>query len=458
MKLYRNLIIVTIIVAILGVAMYFVTTFEPSNNNEITTDQTIDQGMLEIYKANSDDVLKINIKNTEEEYTLSQNGNNWIMNGDASILLDQGAVKSLVNTCTFISAKSVVAQNSENAPAFGLSTPTCMVEIIFKNNVTKKIYVGNKTLDNQDYYIMLSDDDKIYLKNAYGTESMIPASNTLRNLSLISMDTTDLNAIKEFNMTVQGSTPVKLKNISDNPDESGRIQWKMIAPVYAEVNGQIFSSKIIECFEDFRASAVIEDHPKNLSVYGLDQPYAEFTIADKNAKYTMQVGAETDTYRFLKQVGYDTVYTVSKEHLSFLNVAYKDLMSELIHVEYISEIEKVEFVLNNQKFELLITENDKGTEYKINNTKLPKETFSKAYQAIIGICLDNVDLNNPPSTTPNAYIKYMKKDKSLTTVHFLPINERNYRVTINGKGNSVTNKKNVENVAKKIEEIIKSAQ
>lgn len=458
MKLYRNIIIITIVVAVLGGAMYFVSKYLPENDNSANvTQQPAEDDMFSIYKGNSENVSRIQIKNADEEYAVSLSGETWVMNGDSTIRLKQTNVKSLLYTCTSVSVKKTVSETSEKAADFGFSAPTGYAELFFNDGTTKRITVGNKTLDGQDYYIMVSDDEKIYLKNTYGSESLIPSSQSLRDLSLISVDSSDLSTLKHVYMSKQGNTAVKLENTNIGTSENPNYQWRMLEPVFAEMNGQVFTDKIISCFEAFQAAAVVEDHPDNLSTYGLDAPYAEFSVGTADKTLNMKVGGETDTYRFLMEEGYDTVYAVPKSSLTFLDVAYVDLMSNLIHVEYISNVDKVAVVSGNTKYDMEIKGEKGAEEYYINGVKIQKETFSKAYQAVIGISLDSLDLTKEPTVTPAAYIKYTKKDGSTTLVEFLPVDERNYRVTVDGKGSSITNKKNFEGVLSKLEETVKGA-
>ena len=126
-------------------------------------------------------------------------------------------------------------------------------------------------------------------------------------------------------------------------------------------------------------------------------------------------------------------------------------------MEYISNVDKVEVVSGNTKYDMEIKGEKGAEEYYINGVKIQKEAFSKVYQAVIGISLDSLDLTKEPTVTPAAYIKYTKKDGSTTLVEFLPVDERNYRVAVDGKGSSITNKKNFEGVLSKLEETVKGA-
>ena len=452
MKLYRNMIIIVLIVAILGVAMYFISHYQPDNAVENTSTDEQTEDMINIYKAEQKDMISIHIKNAEEEYTLEKRNEKWILNGDESIRIKQTSADAVAYACTSVSAKQIVSENAGDAEKYGFSDPLGYAELKFKNGTVKKITVGSLSLDMENYYVMLSDDTNIYLKNTYGTESMIPSSMSLRDMVLLEINTEDLSDLQHFYMAKQGNTPIKMEytNIGSKQDE--KMQWKMLEPVYAEMNGQVFVDKVIGTLEKLEAVAVIEDHPADLSLYGLESPYATFSVGKTNGTSSFKVGNETENYRYISADEYSTVYVVRKSDLVFLDVAYMDLMSNLIHVEYIDTVDAIE-VISPQKTYRMEIKGDKGNEtYFIDGIEIQKEQFSKVYQAIIGISLDSVDLSDEPAISPESQIKYHKKDGSIVCVDFLPVDERNYRVTVDGKGNSITSKKNVTDVLKKIED------
>ena len=457
MKLYRNILIVIILFAVLGGAMYFVTHYLPTNQTENipSSEPENDSDMISVYQAEASDVAKIHIKNAYGEYTLSREGEKWVFNNDPAIKITQAAADALAFSCTSVSVKQIVAETNENAQDFGFLNPTGFAELTFKDGTTKKITIGNPTLDNQNYYISLSGDSKIYLKNAYGTTSIIPESRTLRDLKIINLSTDDFSIFQSFSMSVQGKTPVKLKAFNLGTEEAPKKQWKMTNPTYAEVNGQVFANEVLDKLSTLTAVSVVEDHAKSFSKYGLDQPYATFSVETIDESYNIKIGDETESYRYLQAGSSNTVYVVTKSALTFLDVAYVDLMSNLIHVEYITDIDRVEIISRNKTYEMKI-EGDTGKEsYAINGKKMEKSAFSKAYQAVIGISLDRLDFTTLKESSPDVVIRYHKKDKSVVTVEFLSVNEREYRVIVDGLGNSITNKKNVNNVLNMIEDQIK---
>ncbi len=458
MKLYRNLIIILVVIAILGTAMYFVTHYTPEKQGEENTPITSQEELISIYKTDYDNILELEVKTPNEHYTVSKKGENWFLNGDDSIKVKQGSIVSLVNLASSVTAKKIISETSQNADDFGLLNPESCLKIFLKDGKTDEIKIGDATLDGADYYISVSGDEKIYLKNAYGTESLIPSAQSLRDLTLISVDTEDLSIIREVYLYSQGNTPVRLKSTKSGTAEKPSYQWKMHEPVYASMNTVIFINQIIPNFEEFTAAAVIEDYAKNLNLYGLNAPSAHLTIITDTASYKLRFGNETNSYRYCMFEGKNTVYAVEKAKLDFLDISYLDLMSKLIHVENITDVQKIEITDDKKQFELEIRRENKNETYLINGVTIKKDAFSKAYQAVIGISLESVDLSKEPNIEPAASIKYTKTDGSVVTVKFLEIDERNYRVTVNGKGGSITSRKHFTQMVEKLEETILSAK
>ena len=448
MKLYRNIIIIIAILALLGGALFFVTRYNPENENSSSQpEQTAESEMISVYKADKSNLKSMHIQNKDGEYTLEYTGDKWVANKDDSIRISQASADALAHSLTNVSVKQIVSENGEDAAAYGFDTPVGFAEMTYADGTTKIITVGSPSLDNENYYIMISDDPNIYLKNAYGTESIIPSFMSLRDMSFFTIDTSNLSDLEHYYMEKQGNTPVKLENINIGTEENPNKQWKMLAPVYAEVNGQVFVDSIIEKMADFKASAVVEDHPKDYAIYGLDVPYASFSIGIGENVYSFKIGNETESLRYIKEDRSDAVYVMKKSSLVFLDVAYIDLMSNLIHVEYIKDVDRLEIITSSKTYNMKI----KDSKYFIDGKEIKKEAFSKAYQAVIGISLDSLDLSEVPDISPETQIKYYKKDGSVVTVNFLPVDERNYRVTIDGQGNCITGKKNFNTVVEKIE-------
>ena len=452
MKLYRNIAIIVAVIALLITGMYFITKYNPEENNSGDTTENEKTEMFNIYEADSENITRIKIKNADEEYEIKKSKDLWILNNNPSIKLQNTAISTYLHTCSSISAKKVVSESDENAKEYGFDENSLYAELFFKDGKTDKVLVGNKSLDGSNYYIKLSGEPKIYLKNAYGTESIIPSSNSFRDLSIVKFDKENYSVLEEIYIEKAGNTPVRIKKLKRDNSER-QYQFKLIEPVYSDVSQEVFTDNIVETLSNVTADAVVNDNTNDLSAYGFDKPYAKFSVKTDTLSKNVIVGGETESYRFLKEQGSNTIYAVKKQYLEFLNVSYIDLMSKLIHIEYIDTIENVEIVSGNTKYIMMIKDADQK-EYYINDKKVEKKLFTSLYQEVIGLSLESIDLSKEPNVTADGYIKYTRKDGSVSKVEFLPINELNYRVTVDGKGNSITNQKNFKDIFVKFKETL----
>lgn len=452
MKLYRNILIVVLVIAALCGAFYFVITLVPNNAEIPATETPATDNQLYAYQTAMENVVALHIKNPTEEYTLTQKKGAWVLNEDATLALDQQTVQNLVYSCASVSVKSVVNETSEDTTSYGFDAPTGTIVLTLKDGSKKTISIGNPSLDAANYYISISDDPKIYLKNAYGIESMMPNSMSLRKLELFRINLDDFSTILSFEMQKQGNTPVRIEQKDAGTEDSN---WKIVKPVLSEVNGITFLEKVLTPMESFTMAAIVEDHAKNLGKYGLLNPYATFSVVQVDGEHHIKIGAETENYRYVMESGSDTVYAIEKTKLSFLDVAYMDLMSRLIHVEYITEVDRVEIITPDKTYKLDILDGDKR---KIDGVSITKEAFSKVYQEFIGISLDKLTFDVLNDKTPETQIKYYKKDGSVVTVSYVSVNDRTFRALVDGEGNCLTAKKNFYDAVAFLEETVENAK
>lgn len=436
MKLYRNLIILLVVIAVLVGAFIGVNMLAPENE-EPQVEESLNTETVSVFEADSDTVTKVTVKTPKGEYSVTKSADKLNLSNGSGLRISESKLQSLIYSCSAVTASKIMSEVPEDVAKFGFDSVESSVTVELKDGSSKTILIGDATLDNKSGYIKLTDSNTIYLKSAYGIENLTPEYEDFIDKSLLSVDTGDLSSLKHVYISKQGNTAVKLDYINIASGNEEKYAWKMTEPVYADVNGQVLSDKILTALESFNAVDVAEAHISDRSIYEFDNPYATFSISYKDKTTNLIFGRNYNDYRFVMIEGYNSVYTVKESALTFLDIPYQNLMSQLIHVEYIDEISKVE--ISGPDTDITMEIND--GEYKINGKAIEKKAFSKAYQAVIGISLDSVDLNATSSGIYDATIKYTKNDGSVVTVGFVSVSERNYLAQIDGKGNSITAKK-----------------
>jgi len=432
MKLYRNIILVLVVVALLFTALVFVNKLNP-NESDNPEDSGSESTAIMLLELNDSDVIKIDVKTSDEQYSVFDKDGTWTLNDDKNLRIKENSLQSFVYSCASLSVDRLISENAPDAAKYGFDEPKATIVIHLKNGSSKTIYVGDETIDKSSSYLKLADDNKIYLKSAYGINKIAPDKSSFIKLEMIDIDTSDLSPLSHVYITKEAKTNVKLKCVNENI-------WKMIEPVYSDVNGQVLADNVLTPVSTLSAVDVVEVHAKDLKPYGLKSPYAEFSIGYNGKTQKVVFGNKFENYRFAILDGFDTVYIVKESALSFLDVPYVDLMSKLIHVEKIDDVKRVE--IKDPNTDLVLETN--GEERFINGKKTDKSSFSKAYQAIIGISLSSIDLTSAPNANSDATIKYTKNDGSVVNVSFVSIDDRNYRALVDGKGNGIVNKNAVK--------------
>ncbi len=433
MKLYRNIIIFVVAIAVL-VGAFIGVYFLIPENEEKPIEETSETEIVSVMEVDSASITKIDIKTKEEEYSVTKSGDKWHLSNEEGLKISDSKLQSFSYMCSSISATKIMSEKAEDAEKFGFSDTSNSVTIHLSDGSKKTVLVGDTTLDDANSYIKLSDENTIYLKSTYGVSSLIPEYKSFVDKSLLSIDLSNLSLLTHVYIEKEGNTPIKL----EYTEKGNSNEWKMISPVYSAVNGQVLSDDILTPLAEYTATEIAEIHVKNLAPYGLDTPYATFSIGYDGKTSELVFGDEYDKYRFVMVSGFDTVYMIKSSQADFLDTPYQNLMSRLIHVEYIDQVSKVEIKSGTTNIVMEIGDDI----YKINGKEIEKSKFSKAYQAVIGISLDSVDLSSVPAGAYDATIKYTKTDGSTVTVGFIPVSERNYRAVVDGKGNCITAKKN----------------
>lgn len=433
MKLYRNLIIVFAVILALVGGIFAVSKINTSSD-EPTPSEVPVSDTITVFNVDSNTITKVSVKTEENEYYVSKSDGKLTLSNSAGLRLAESKIQSLIYSCSAVSATKEVSKNPEDAHIYGFDNVTKSVTVHTNDGNKKTILIGDMTLDNKNAYIKMEDEDTVYLKSIYGVESLTPRYTDFVDKTILTVDNSNLAPLEHVHITKKGNMAIKLDYLTIDT----RKHWKMTAPVYSDVNGQVLSEYILTPLESFSAVDVAEAHVSDPSKYGFNDPYAVFSIKYDNQTTKLIFGMNYNNYRFVMINGYDSVYTVKESSVSFLDVPYQNLMSRLIHVEYIDQISKVEI----SGLDSSITMEIDGDKYKINGKRIEKKAFSRAYQAIIGISLDSVDLNITPTNNYDATIKYTKNDGSTVVVGFISKDDRNYHAVVDGKGNSITAKKN----------------
>ena len=441
MKLYRNILIFGIVIAILVVAVVLVNKFpekEQIDESVKAEEQTPGNNYIDVLKLEMSDIAKISVKTEKEDYFVTRTNDTMTLSNSQNIKIAQDKLSMLFNSCSYIFAESIASSEKEDASVFGFDAPVATVTVTLKNGTERKIFVGKESIDKKGSYIKIDNDDNIYLRSAYGVSSIAPEYNSFVDTAIFSIDPTNYETLSKVYLKKGSNTAVEINSVGEGNEKT----WKMFAPTYADANTITLSEKVLTPLASLKVVAVVEAKISDNAKYGFDTPYATVKLSTGDATQQLVFGGEASGYRFLKLDNYSTVYAVADSAMTFLDATYLDLMSRLVHLENIKYISKAEITYPDGKFTLVVD----GEKRSINGKEMTKDDFADVYQRVIGISLDSVDLTVAKTGEAETEIKYTRNDGSVCIISFIPVDDRNYIALVDGKGNSIVKKKDVTDV------------
>lgn len=435
MKLYRNIIITVIVIGLLVTGIVLLNQKPKDTTKEDTKkeEQVVQPDPINVLTLDAGSIVKMAVKTQDEDYTITKSGETFVISNSNNIKIDSYSLSAYASILSDVISYQLVTEKPEDAKLYGFDEPSGSVTISMADGKSHIIHIGNKTIDGKGNYIKLSDENKIYSMSANEMGFLTPSYEDFVSSNIFSLDPT-YTTLSYFEIGKSGNKPYRFNYSVEEKDGTTLTSWKMSTPIKAEANVSTLTEKVITPLETFAASGVKDARPEDLSIYGLDKPYATLTIASSAVTHKYKFGKEEGGIRYFMADNYASVYMMDAKNAEFIDVAYIDLIERNVHVENVKKISKVEIKTPDVEYVMDIKD---GT-YTINGKKIG-DSFTKAYQAIIGMRFDDIN-SSFKGGTAEATIKYTRTDGTTCTLSYVPIDEVNYFVRVDGSGYAVISK------------------
>ena len=203
MKLHKNILIILLVLVLLACALVLVNKL-PDNKEEPKQEETQKTEYIDVFRVKSDDIINISVVTQKSSYSVSKNGNELSLSDSSNIKINNQALSSLLNTCSYVYAEKIVTEKEEDSSVYGFLNPTATVTVSLKNGDKKVLQIGNKTIDTSGCYMKLSDDSKIYIKSSYGINSLIPEYDSFIDKNVLSVNPTDYETLSSISIKKSG--------------------------------------------------------------------------------------------------------------------------------------------------------------------------------------------------------------------------------------------------------------
>jgi hypothetical protein len=188
----------------------------------------------------------------------------------------------------------------------------------------------------------------------------------------------------------------------------------------------------------FRIEEFVADNVSDFSPYGLARPAAELYMQDEETTVHLYFGDHKDQSEvYFRQSGVDSVYTVRRDQLDFLDQRAFPLVDKFAFIVNIDDVDRVSVKGQDTEIELSMTRTGEGddevTTYFADGTEVEEDPFKKLYQSFIGLFIE-AELDQPTGRAPEVTMTYHmnKGDQPSFTIEYIPHDVDFYEVRVDG--------------------------
>ncbi|MGI6668652.1 MAG: DUF4340 domain-containing protein [Acetivibrionales bacterium] len=443
MKFYKNAIILVLIVALLAGVYVFVLKTRPESE-----DNTSD--LLKLTDYISSDVESVTLENPDGTFVIVRKDDEWVLSSPSDLKYDSSVLSSIVINAASITADRLVEENAQDIAKYGLDDPV-IVRMKTKDGKETVLEVGDRTPTKSGYYIKFAGENDVYIIGTYTGNYLVTDRNGMRSKQLFDFELDDINTLA---MNRKGQKV--FRSVKEEKDDIS--SWKLTEPIKGSVNGNAIYP-MLEALANTTVDEFLEDKPSDLAQYGLDEPVYEFEIGTEAAgTYKLLMGDEKEkgSTIYAKLGNSDEVFAVDiSSYNAFLDKPLKEIVSVFVYLVNIDDVKKIDLTMDGKTTNMVLdiykdsegnSDRDKDKFYVNGMDASGKnedgdQPFRKFYQALIGISLDEVDVDGRPEGDAEITINYTLKDGSMK-VEFISKDDNYYYVVRNSEYAGILVKKN----------------
>ena len=328
--------------------------------------------------------------------------------------------------------------SAEQLADFGLN-PAQIVWTV-KGEKTETLSLGFATPSGGGYYVQVNGGSAVYTISAYNGRTLSCSEADLRVLNLMPVIDPDntkntLTSIKVEN--TKGS--FTLRSVTDYGDMDFLLSgsFQIVEPVEYDTNEYYVSQNLIIPLAQINPYTVVEDHPADLSIYGLDKPVRVTLTMTDDTVLTLLFGSEDKENggRYIMYDGVDSVLKDSSGNYPFLTAVYSDFMFSIIWMYDIRTVDKVTFGLASGDRLLEFHYSGEGDDQVMAPTLDGKpiiETNARPlYVTVLSLSIAEI-LDPPPAIKPVYTFTIHFLDGSKSTLTLTQYNDREYAASLDG--------------------------
>lgn len=456
-KLLRSLVFPLVLLVMAGGIYFYL------RHRQGAGEPAVDDGRIVLSSHEKNAVLRMELETAAGRVVLVKKDGRWQVEEPYPVALNQARVDDIAYSFSRLFAERVVEEEPEDFGLYGLDEPRATARAVLADQSQLVFYLGDKTSVGDSYYLQVAGSPVVYTVWRTHGVNFQAALDDLRERSLPRLNPEE---VEYFRRKWPGAPEIEIRKTpelaGDEEETEFRLGlWRMDAP-YARpqwVEGNEFA-KVIQDLPMLRIDEFVDDHPADLSRYGLANPRGELLVQGaENTLHLLFGGENKDGLVYFKTPGADNVYAMKKSRLPVMEIKPFALVEKFILLAFIDRVEQVliedgqeEYSLTIERIEKPEAKRGKGEEeaseavYRVNGRETEEEAFKKLYQEVIGLRVDAENDRQLVAGEPEIRVSFVfdTSDRQMISYGFLPYNKDFYAVTRDGTADFLIARSRVE--------------
>jgi hypothetical protein len=305
MRGLTSTIALVVVLAGLGAYIYFVDSKRPEPG--------IDGGpaRAKVFAVEADQINEVRLTYQGESSLLRKSDGGWTMIEPTQVDADPPEAVSIAQALANLEHVRDVVDNPPDLAQFGLAEPPISVEFKGEGGISGSLKLGHKNATQGEIYALKGGDDTVFLVSSFQETNFNRTPFDLRDKKILKFDREKADSLA----IVKGASSLELSRSGSD--------WRVVKPVaarsdYSAVEG--FLTRL----SSSNMSKLVEENPKDLANYGLDQPVMTVTIGAESAKTVLEVGKTENDQTYARDAARPIVFTVDSTLQADLNKSFDD--------------------------------------------------------------------------------------------------------------------------------------
>ncbi len=359
---------------------------------------------------------------------------------EANIDYNQNDMTTLTGYVAILSAVSTVGE-VDNLADFGFDAPQRTIKTTYMDGEVITILIGDNTNvavgSDRGVYVCLEGRNKVYTIGAYTMEILMMQKSDYRDFAFIK-STVNAEDISYVSITRPGKDTITVVKKSDK-EKKAQIaassafvgNYKLTSPVSYEGNFEI-SELLLEKVAAIKIKSLVEDNPKDLKKYGLDNPYKLSYETETGIKLSMLIGNKADEGgRYIMSEDAPAVI-LTESDITFLDISFVDIMRKLVFLYTADEVSSIDYELSDGVRHTLSLDGGDTISGKYDGKSVSDDNANNLFVKTIRFTAAGEVDKSAKIASPEIKVTLTKADGNKSTLELCAIDNRRYAVKLNG--------------------------